>query len=184
VEDDAVYDARCGFLDAFRGPLDRFRNRRPIRRTESDITGVVVRVGDHRVAISRTADAWRWVSGAEVPGATPRRLVGRIVDLEEQAVGASPPAGPAADDPALEVAFVDGAAQVLRCGPSVHEGATAPGAAPVTAPLRWMWVDQASPIATSPALCDAAADLLREASHVAAREAERGLRADGGATPR
>ncbi len=184
VEDDAVYDARCGFLDAFRGTLDRFRNRRPIRRAEAEVADVVVRAGDRQVAITRTADAWRWPSGGEVPGATPRRLVGRVLDVEEQAVGAAPPAQPVDPAPEIEVRFADGSAATLRCGPRVDLGVPTSGAAPAPASLRWIWVDQGTPIAASAAVCDAATDLLREAAHVEAREAERRILPDGGAQPR
>lgn len=184
VEDDAVYDARCGFLDAFRGPLDRFRNRRPLRRTEPELARLTVGAGDRRVAITRTADAWRWPSGAAVAGATPRRLAGRILDLEEQDAHAPPPSGPSAADPWLEIGWTDATVSTLRCGPMVAPAAPSPAGAPGAAPLRWVWVEEAAPIAASAAACEAASDLLREAAHVEAREAERRIPADGGAPPR
>lgn len=93
VEDDAIYTARDGFLEAFTLPLDRYRNRDVLGRHEWDVQGYVATKGGESIAIERTSDGWRWPDGAAVPGSTPARVAGRAAEIEAKAF--HDPGGPA-----------------------------------------------------------------------------------------
>lgn len=85
VEDNAIYAARDGFLEAFQLSVEEYRRRRILRKHEWDVQKMRVVRGDDEVELHRTSDGWRWPDGAPVSGSTPKRLAGRVADAKAMA---------------------------------------------------------------------------------------------------
>lgn len=81
VEDDAVYRARDGFLEAFLETDEAYRDTRILYLPVKDIDAYTVHSTRYEpITITSTPDGWRWPDGAAISGATPRRLVREATD--------------------------------------------------------------------------------------------------------
>jgi hypothetical protein len=81
-EDDAVYASKTQFLEAYQRPLVAFRNPEIIDAHDWDLTEFTVSYQDKVLALTRTADGWRWPDQAPVSGSTPSRLAGSIAEID------------------------------------------------------------------------------------------------------
>lgn len=109
VEDRAVYEARVGFLDAYRLDVADYRKRELLGRSEDEVTALVVRKGDQELTLSRTVDGWRWPDGAVIPGSTPRRLAEGAAEFRVMTfVDDKPPAEVGLDEPSLRLQLAFG----------------------------------------------------------------------------
>jgi len=81
VEDDAVYQTRDGFLEAFLETDQEYRDTR-ILYVESDeiVDYTVYSERFEPITVTRTPDGWRWPDGAQISGATPRRVAREATD--------------------------------------------------------------------------------------------------------
>ncbi len=124
VEDDAIYTTREGFLEAFRLPIEQYRQRDVLGRHEWDMTELTAERDGASIRVFRTTDGWRWDDGTPVPGSTPRRLAERAADPKALAFhdGGAPP-GAGLDPPFARIAmtFEDGV-QVLEVGEAIEGG--------------------------------------------------------------
>ncbi len=124
VEDDAVYVVRNGLLDAYRKPIDDYRNEVVFPgRHEWNLASMTVWKGSSdALTLRRTSDGWRWPDDQAVPGQTPKRVAGSAADLRVVAwptdVTASGLDVPAA---IVELAFEDGAVERIELGHTVSE---------------------------------------------------------------
>lgn len=84
-EDDAVYTAKDGFLDAFRLPITDYRDADILGRHPWDVRSVKVARGGDAIEIRHGKDDWRWPDDAPIPGSTPDRLASAA--SEAKAVG-------------------------------------------------------------------------------------------------
>lgn len=74
VEDNSVYTARDGFLEAFVEPLEDYRDTR-ILYLDGELSHYVVHSDRYEpLTVRKTPDGWRWPDDAMISGATPRRL--------------------------------------------------------------------------------------------------------------
>ncbi len=199
AEDDAVYAARAGFLDAFRKPLPEYRNRQLIRRKAEEAVSLSVTRGAESVALTRTADDWRWPDTGPVPGSTPRRVASQAVGLEAAEIHDSPPSGDLGLEPPavrVDVGFADGEHAVIRLGsrweidvdpgvpPPVRPGEPPRPPAPRTAARQWAQLEGSPAIVEiDGALQGVVDDLFREYARRKERDAERSFDVTPAAEP-
>jgi hypothetical protein len=93
VEDDAVYAARSGFLDEYRKDIADYRDKVLVPRQADDLTAMTVDVDGKSIAITKSADDWRWPDGGPIPGATPKRVAERVAGLRANEFHAAAPPG-------------------------------------------------------------------------------------------
>jgi hypothetical protein len=81
VEDNAVYQARDGFLEAFTRDWSAYRDRRVVARNEAELASLTVTNAEiDGLTLTRTPDGWRWPDGAKIAGATPKYLGSAAAD--------------------------------------------------------------------------------------------------------
>jgi len=81
-EDQAVYTAREGFLEAFQKDLQQYRRRTLLTKHEWDVTALTATKGDDAIAITKSSDDWRWPDESPIPGSTPKRVAGRACEVK------------------------------------------------------------------------------------------------------
>lgn len=81
VEDDAVYRARDGFLEAFLESDEDYRDTRILYIEQDEVQAYTVHSERYEpLTIRRTPDGWRWPDDAAVSGITPRRVASEAAD--------------------------------------------------------------------------------------------------------
>lgn len=81
VEDDAVYQARDGFLGAFVRTEDEYRDTRILYIDRDRVRQYTVRSAEYEpIPVRRTPDGWRWPDDAPINGMTPARLSADLTD--------------------------------------------------------------------------------------------------------
>jgi hypothetical protein len=190
VEDDATYRARAGFLETWRQSPEAFRDRMLIRRSVDEVRTATVTVGDESVAITRSADDWRWPGGGVAPGATPGRVVSAAAGLRARTFPETPPpdSGLGAPVATVELRFDDGGARIalgrawsveIDPGPPppARPGEPPRPTGPRTQQRQWASVDGGPAVEVDGALFDLCEDLVREYRRERQREAERDWKA-------
>lgn len=109
-EDNVVYTAKDGFLEAFRLPLEKYRKRDVLGKHEWDVREMDVRFGEQALTIAKTSDDWRWPDGAPIAGSTPKRVAGAAAELTAVAFHDTPPRDAGLEPPFATVTlqFEDG----------------------------------------------------------------------------
>ena len=180
AEDDAVYAARDGLLEAYRKPVEDYRNRVLIGKQEWDVVSYEATLGDDTIPIQRTADDWRWPDGAVVQGSTDKRVAGRAADLravgfraiEADAAGLERPWGRVA------LVFEDASTVEIRLGDPFD----VPGEEGRTEERQYAQVgDDPTVFEVDGRLADVIEDLHREYGRKQQRDAEKNL--DGAEIP-
>lgn len=81
VEDDAVYAARDGFIEAFLEADEDYRDPRFLYIDASQIRSYTVHSERYEpLTIRSTPDGWRWPDDSEIGGMTPRRVAASATD--------------------------------------------------------------------------------------------------------
>ncbi len=122
VEDEAVYAARAGFLEAFRGPLEGFRRRTLLGKHEWDVAALTATKDGQSVRITRSSDDWRWPDDSPIPGSTPKRVAGRAAEVKAAAFHDDGAAGDGLDEPfaTVELEFTEGGSTQLTIGAEIE----------------------------------------------------------------
>lgn len=122
VEDDAVYVVRNGLLDAYRKPIDAYRNEVVFPgRHEWNLASMAVRKGTSEVlTLRRTSDGWRWPDDQAVPGQTPKRVASSAADLRvDQWPADVADSGLELPAATVELTFDDGVVERIELGQTV-----------------------------------------------------------------
>lgn len=82
AEDDAVYGAKAGFLEAFQLSVKKFRDPTIFSGLKGQPVRLLVTSGEDEVEIVKTADGWRWPDQTPVSGSTPKRLASGMTGLK------------------------------------------------------------------------------------------------------
>ena len=183
-EDDAIYAARDGFLEAFQLPVERYRRRRILRKHEWDVQEMTVARGDDTVALHRTSDGWRWPDGAPVSGSTPKRLASRVADAKAISFHDDPTSDFGLEPPfaTVSLTFEDGV-RVASIGAEVEvevEGR------PYPEKRRYFRVDgEATVYGVEGSVGSVVEDVFREYGRKVERDADKRVQAavDGGGDP-
>ncbi|MFT4626524.1 MAG: hypothetical protein ACI8PZ_005201 [Myxococcota bacterium] len=181
AEDDAVYAARDGLLEAFRKPVEAYRNRVLVGRHEWDVEAMDVSLAGELVRIVRTADDWRWPDGSVVQGSTDKRVAGRAAELQAVAFpdidGESAGLGEPWAGVALE--FTDGSVAAIALGAAFE--APGPDGEPPRVHRYAQIIGDDAVYAVDSQLPSVIEDLHREYRRKQERDAEKNL--DGDALP-
>jgi hypothetical protein len=185
AEDDAVYAVRDGLLDEFRQPPEAYRNRVLLGQHEWLVTAYEVDRGGERLAVTRTADGWRWPDGAAISGQTPKRVATRAAELKAEAFVHDVPADAGLAPPAATVhlAFQDGTEATVVLGKVWEVEVPAPPrpGERITEGVRRVKKQLAriegrpEVVEVDGSLGETIEDLFREHGRHAEREAEKGL---------
>jgi len=89
-DEDTVYVARSGLLEAFARPAAEMRNRRVVKMNAADVVSidaVIAPTSDPfglsgEGAARYAAEQWVWADGVPVSGSTPKRVARRFAELE------------------------------------------------------------------------------------------------------
>lgn len=129
AEDDAIYVARVGFLEAFEAPIETYRRRDVVGRHAWDVRRYVVTRGGVAIAVEKSSDGWRWPDGGPIPGSTPERVASTAAELQALAFHDADVAASGLAAPSFEIAlsFADGA-RTITVG-SAFEGPPEPAPA-------------------------------------------------------
>ena len=205
VEDDAVYVARRGFLEAFREELEDYRNRDILGKNEWDVTAYEVTRDGQTLKIERAAGGWLWPDGSLVSGSTPKRVAGSAAGFKTLSFhDEAPPASETGlDAPTITMAltFEEGEPATVKIGkelripiePDPEEAVPPPPLRPPGPPgmepelperpakteeVRY-WVEvEGDPVIyqIDEALVDRVGDLFREHKRKVERDAEKAIR--------
>lgn len=85
VEDDAVYAAKDGFLEAFQHSPADVRDKTIVGRHPWDVRSYRVDRGSVSIEITHGKDDWRWPDGSPAPGSTPERVAANATEAEAKA---------------------------------------------------------------------------------------------------
>lgn len=107
AEDDVVYQVRAALADPLELPLEGYRDPRLVDARATDLTGFTVVRSGASLVVSRSADAWRWPDGGEVPGATPQRVASAAADPRATAFFDEEPREVGFGETQVELAFGD-----------------------------------------------------------------------------
>jgi hypothetical protein len=171
-EDDAVYSARDGFLEAWTLPPEKYRNRVILGKHEWDVKSYVAKLGGEELAVTKSAKDWQWPDGSPIPGSTPARVAGRAAEIEAKAFHDAPPAGAGLQPPFASVAltFEEGV-RTVTVGAATRSG---------DEERRYVQVD-GDPVVyeVDAGVAEVIEDLFREYGRKVERDAERRVREDG-----
>jgi hypothetical protein len=84
VEDEAVYAVKEGMLEPFSMPAEAYRNRILLGKQAWQVSAMQVSLQGVSIAVTRTADDWRWPDGQAIAGSTPERVAGRAANVRAE----------------------------------------------------------------------------------------------------
>ena len=186
-DEDTVYVARSGLLEAFARPPSEMRNRRVVKMDAEDVVSIDAVIAETSDAFALSgegsvryaAEQWVWADGVPVSGSTPKRVARRFAELEvddfiDGAVASDPKYG--LNSPLVRVTLkdADDGIRVVSLGAKGPDHSDSEGNS--VARFYASIEGEASVYLVHHGVYEVVRDLVRESGRKAARDAEKAAR--------